>query len=57
MGYTIDKLTKMYQFVSTKTTAKTLELARLFAENVYRVYSLPTNIVKSDHDSKLNSHF
>ncbi|WP_208972719.1 hypothetical protein, partial [Escherichia coli] len=30
-----DRLTKMCRFVSTRTTVKTLELARLFVENVY----------------------
>ena len=29
----IDQLTKMCQFFTTKTTVKTLELARLFVEN------------------------
>lgn len=32
----VNRLTKMCQFVPTKTTIKTPELARLFVENVYR---------------------
>ncbi|WP_252407363.1 hypothetical protein, partial [Escherichia coli] len=40
----------------TKKTVKTPELARLFVENVYRLYGLPANIV-SDRDRKFDSHF
>ena len=50
------RLTKLGRFIPTKTTVTTPELARLFIENIYRLYGLPTNIV-SDRDQKFNSHF
>ncbi|MCO5556365.1 hypothetical protein L7F22_009913 [Adiantum nelumboides] len=52
----IDRLTKMCRFIPTKTTIKTPKLARLFVEQLYRLYGLPSNIV-SDRDRKFNSHF
>ena len=52
----VDRLTKMSKFIPTKTTVTTPELARLFVENVYRLYGLPSSIV-SDRDRKFNSHF
>ena len=52
----VDWLTKMCQFIPTKKTVKTPELARLFMENIYRLYGLPANIV-SDRDRKFDSHF
>ena len=52
----VDCLTKMCRFIPTKTMVKTLKLARLFVENVYKLYGLPSNIV-SDCNQKFNSHF
>ena len=52
----VDRLTKMCKFIPTKSTIKTPELARLFVDQLYRLYGLPSNIV-SDHDRKFNSHF
>ena len=52
----VDRLTKMCRFIPTKTTVKTPELARLFVENIYKLYGLPSNII-SDRDQKFNSHF
>ena len=52
----VDRLTKMCRFIPTKKTVKTPELARLFVENIYRLYGLPANIV-SDRDRKFDSHF
>ena len=52
----VDRLTKMCRFIPTKTTVKTPELARLFVDNVYRLYGLPANII-SDRDRKFDSHF
>ena len=52
----VDRLTKMCQFIPTKTTVKTPELARLFVDNVYRLYGLPANII-GDRDRKFDSHF
>ena len=46
----------MCRFIPTKTTIQTLELARLFVENIYKLYGLPSNII-SDRDQKFNSHF
>ena len=46
----------MCRFVPTKTTVKTPELARLFVDNIYRLYGLPASIV-SDRDRKFDSHF
>ena len=34
----VDRLTKMCRFIPTKTTVKTPELAKLFIENIYRLY-------------------
>ena len=52
----MDRLTTMCQFIPTRTTIKTPKLARLFVENVYRLYGLPTNII-SDCDRNFDSHF
>ena len=52
----VDRLTKMARFIPVNTTIKTPALARLFVEQLYRLYGLPTNIV-SDRDTKFNSHF
>ena len=52
----VDCLTKMAKFIPTKTTVSTLELARLFVDQLYRLYELPSSIV-SDCDWKYNSHF
>ena len=52
----VDRLTKMARFIPTTTDVKTPELARLFVENIYRLYGLPANIV-SDRDRKFDSHF
>lgn len=49
----VDRFTKMTRFIPTKSDVKTLELARLFVENLYRLYG---DIV-SDRDRKFNSHF
>ena len=46
----------MCKFIPTKFIVKTLELARLFVDQLYRLYHLPSNFV-SDKDSKFNSHF
>ena len=50
----VDRLTKMCQLVPTKTTVKTPKLARLFMDNIYRLYGLPASIV-SDRDRKFDS--
>ncbi|MCO5568899.1 hypothetical protein L7F22_022601 [Adiantum nelumboides] len=52
----VDRLTKLCRFIPTKSTVKTFELARLFVQQLYRLYGLPSNIV-SDRDQKFNSHF
>ena len=52
----VDRLTKMAKFIPTKTTVSTPELARLFVDQLYRLYGLPSSIV-SDRDRKFNSHF
>ena len=52
----MDRLTKFCRVVPTKKTITTLELARLFVENVYRLFGLPSNIV-NDRDRKFNDHF
>ena len=52
----VDRLTKMCKFIPTKSTVKMPELARLFVDQLYRLYGLPSNIV-SDRDRKFNSHF
>ena len=52
----VDHLTKLYKFIPTKSTIKTPKLARLFVDQLYRLYGLPSNIV-SDRDRKFNSHF
>ena len=53
----VDRLTKMCRFVPTKTTVKTPKLARLFVENIYRLYGLPAANIVSDRDQKFDSHF
>ena len=52
----VDHLTKMAKFIPTKTIVSTPELARLFVDQLYRLYGLPSSIV-SDRDRKFNSHF
>ncbi len=54
----VDPLTKLCRFIPTKTTVTTLELARLFIENIYRLYGLTTNIglptnIVSDRDQEI----
>ena len=52
----VDRLTKMCKFIPLKSIVMTLKLARLFVDQLYKLYGLPNNIV-SDCDSKFNSHF
>ena len=42
----VDQLTKMCRFVLTKTTVKPPKLARLFVDNIYRLYGLPAQYCK-----------
>ena len=49
----VDRLVK---FIHTSKDIKTLELARLFIEHLYRLYGLTADIV-SDRDRKFDSHF
>ena len=56
IGVVVDRLTKMCQFVPAKITVKTPELARLFMDNIYRLYGLRGSFV-SDRDRKFDSHF
>ena len=46
----------MCRFIPTKTTVKTLKLARLFIDNIYKFYGLPASII-SDRDQKFDNHF
>ena len=48
----VDQLTKMCRFIPTKTTVKMPKLARLFIDNIYKLYGLPSSIV-SDRDIKI----
>ena len=41
----VDRLTKLCKFIPTKSTIKTPELARLFVDQLYRLYGLPSNII------------
>ena len=52
----VDRLTKLVKFIPTKKEIKTLELARLFIEHLYRLYGILTSIV-FDRDRKFDSHF
>ena len=52
----VDRLTKLVKFIPTKKDVKTLELARLFIEHLYRLYGPPANIV-SNRDRKFHGHF
>ena len=52
----VDRLTKMCKFIPTKSRVKTPKLARLFVDQLYWLYGLPSNIV-SDQDRKFNNHF
>ena len=52
----VDRLTKLVKFIPTKKDVKTLELARLFIEHLYRLYGLPADIV-FDRDQTFDSHF
>ena len=52
----VDRLTKFFKSIPTKKDIKTLELARLFIEHLYRLCGLLANIV-SNRDRKFDSHF
>ena len=52
----LDCLTKMAKFIPTKATMSTLKLARLFVDQLYFLYGLPSSIV-SDRNRKFNSQF
>ena len=52
----VNLLTKMCQFVPTKTIISSPKLARLIVESVYWLYGKPTNIV-GEQDCKIDSHF
>ena len=52
----VDCLTKMAKFIPTKTTVSTPKLARLYMDQLYGLYGLPSSIV-SDRDRKFNNHF
>ncbi|KAH7434535.1 hypothetical protein KP509_06G022000 [Ceratopteris richardii] len=52
----VDRLTKLAQFIPVKTTYKTPELAKIFVNQLYRLYGLPVDIV-SDRDARFTSHF
>lgn len=50
----------MARFIPTRADVKSPELARLFVENLYRLYGLPADLpadIVSDRDRKFNSHF
>ena len=51
-----DRLTKMVRIIPTHTTATAPDTARLFVDNVVRLYGVPLSIV-SDRDSKFTSMF
>ena len=51
-----DRLTKMVRIIPTHTTATAPDTARLFVDNVVRLYGVPSSIV-SDRDSKFTSQF
>ena len=46
----------MCHFIPTKTTVKTTKLARLFIDNIYKIYGLPSSIV-CDRNEKFDNHF
>ena len=54
----VDRMTKMAHFIPLKTGEElpTLQLAKAFAREVWRLHGLPSDIV-SDRDSKYLSHF
>jgi hypothetical protein len=51
-----DRLTKMVRIIPTHTTATAPDTARLFVDNIVRLYGVPKGIV-SDRDSKFTSMF
>ena len=52
----VGRLMKMCRFIPTKMTVNTPELAKLFVENIYKLYGLPASII-SDRDRKFDNHF
>ena len=52
----VDRLTKLVKFIPSKKDIKTHELAKLFIEHLYWLYSLLIDIV-FNRDRKFNSHF
>ena len=52
----IDQLTKMAYFIPTIIDITILEVARLFMDNIYRLYGIPESII-SDRDIHFTSKF
>lgn len=52
----VDRLTKMVHFVPSHSNVSSVQIARLFFDNVFRLHGLPTNIV-SDRDGRFLSDF
>lgn len=52
----VDHLTKICRFIPTKNMINTLELSKLFIENVYKLYGALASII-SDRDGKFDNHF
>ena len=52
----VDMLTKVSHLIPVKTTFTTVDIARLFVKEIYRIHGLPRRII-SDRDAKFTSKF
>ena len=52
----VDLITKVSHLIPMKTTFKSLDIARLFVKEIFRLHGLPMRIV-SDRDAKFTSKF
>lgn len=52
----VDRLSKFVTFIPTTTDVSTVDVARLFLDNIVTKYGMPAKII-SDRDSKFLSNF
>ena len=52
----VDHLTKQAYFIPTHTFITSLEVAKLFFVNIFRLHGL-SHVIISDQDPKFTSHF
>ena len=52
----VDYLTKVVHFIPVKSTHTTIDIARIFIKEIFRLHGMPKVLV-SDRDTKFTSNF